>query len=118
MRSKVWTIICPSLKCKRWQLQKGAMKMKIVLAIDGSSYSEYAVKTVAERLWPSNTTVRFLTVIQDIPPPASELWYDDSGSLERVNQELEKRAEGLVKNIAISLKPSGLNGELALRHGD
>jgi len=92
--------------------------MKTVLAIDGSSYSEYAVKTVAERLWPSNTTVRVLTVIQDIPPPASELWYDASGSLERVNQELEKRAEGLVKNIAESLKPSGLNVELAVRHGD
>ncbi|MEW6736880.1 MAG: universal stress protein [Acidobacteriota bacterium] len=44
--------------------------------------------------------------------------YDTGDSLERANQELEKRAEELANNVAESLKSSGLNVEIAVRDGD
>jgi hypothetical protein len=62
--------------------------MKLLLAIDDSEYSAAALKEVAKRPWPPKTIVRIISVVEPVPPPAAELWYDASGSLERVHQVL------------------------------
>jgi nucleotide-binding universal stress UspA family protein len=93
-------------------------RMKIVLAVDGSPYSAEAAEGVAARPWPKGTVIRVLSAVEDVTPPAAELWYDAGGSLEVARQELMTRAELLTAQIAESLRASGLTAEAAVRHGD
>jgi nucleotide-binding universal stress UspA family protein len=92
--------------------------MKILLAVDSSEYSAEAIKEVAKRPWPPKTIVRVISVVELVPPPAAELWYDASGSLERVQEEMTKRAAELTKKTSESLKRKGLKVESAVREGD
>lgn len=54
-----------------------------------------------------NTIVRVLSVVEPITPSAAELWYDAGGSLERVQQEFNKRASELTTSIARKLEDGG-----------
>lgn len=92
--------------------------MKILLAVDGSEYSADAVREVAERPWPTGTTVRVLSAVEAITPPAPELWYDAGGSLERARQEMRKSAEQLTAGVSEKLGASGLTAETSVRDGD
>ncbi len=93
--------------------------MRIILAIDDSEFSADAIDEVRARPWPADTTVRVLSAVGPIsPPPASELWYDAGGSLERVQQEITRRSEELTARAADSLRESGLRAETAVRPGD
>jgi general stress protein 26/nucleotide-binding universal stress UspA family protein len=92
--------------------------MKILLAVDDSPYSSEAVREVVAQRWSPGTTVRVLSAVEDIPPPAAELWYDAGGSLERANQELTERFEQLTRRTADSLAAAGLDAEPLVRHGD
>ena len=92
--------------------------MKIILAVDDSSYSSEAVGAIADRPWPPGTTVRVLSAVENLPPAAAELWYDAGGQIERTQQELTKRAEGLTSRVAQALRASGLAAEPLIRHGD
>jgi nucleotide-binding universal stress UspA family protein len=92
--------------------------MKVLLAVDHSEHSAEAIKEVAKRPWPPKTIVRVISVVEPVPPPAAELWYDASGSLERVQQEMTKRAAGLTEKTSESLKRKGLKIETAVSEGD
>lgn len=48
--------------------------MKILLAIDGSAYSEAAVTAVAQRPWPQQSEVRVITVLEMSLMPAMDPW--------------------------------------------
>jgi len=92
--------------------------MKILLAIDGSEYSAEAVEAVAVRPWPEGTEVRVLTAVEPVVPPATELWYDAGGSLERTRQEVRTRAEQLAAGATETLRAAGLTAEAAVRDGE
>lgn len=93
--------------------------MRIILAIDESKFSADAVEEVRASLWPEDTTVRVLSAAEPVsPPPASELWYDAGGSLERMQQEITRRSEELTTRAADSLRASGLKAESVVRPGD
>jgi nucleotide-binding universal stress UspA family protein len=92
--------------------------MKILLAVDESEYSAAAAEAVATRPWPSGTTVRVLTAVETVTPPATELWYDAGGSLERARQELTTRAGQLTAGVAETLLAGGLKVETAIRDGE
>jgi nucleotide-binding universal stress UspA family protein len=92
--------------------------MKLLLAIDNSEYSAEAIKEVAKRPWPPKTIVRVISVVEPVPPPAAELWYDASGSLEQVQKEITKHATELTQKTSESLKRKGLKAESAVREGD
>jgi nucleotide-binding universal stress UspA family protein len=92
--------------------------MKVLLAIDNSEYSAEAIKEVAKRPWPQKMTVRVISVVELVPSPAAELWYDASGSLERAQQEMTKRASALTQKTSETLKRKGLKMESAVRKGD
>ncbi len=92
--------------------------MKILLAIDGSHYSADAARAVAARLWPPDTTVRVISAVESIYPPASEVWYN-AVDIERAQQEMRKDAEQLVTETAETLRNvGGLTIETAVRDGD
>jgi nucleotide-binding universal stress UspA family protein len=92
--------------------------MRILLAVDLSLYSAAAVEAVATRPWPPDTVVRVLSAVELMPVPASELWYDAGGSLERARQEIRKQYEGLANRAARSLRDHGLTVEAVVREGD
>lgn len=92
--------------------------MKILLAIDDSPFSTEAVGAVGGRPWPTGTTVRVLSAVQLIPPPAAELWYDAGGSLQLAQQELLNRAEQLTARAVKALNTVGLTAEPVVREGD
>ena len=92
--------------------------MKILLAVDDSPYSSEAVGAVAARPWPPETTVRVLSVVENVAPPAAELWYDAGGDLGRVQRELTSRAERLTASVAAALGARGLKAEPVTREGD
>src|SRR5688572_12177919 len=92
--------------------------MKLLLAIDNSEYSVEAIKEVAKRPWPPKSTVRVLTVVEPVTPPAAELWYDAGGNLDRVRQEMTKHATELTQKTSESLKRRGVKAESAVREGD
>lgn len=92
--------------------------MKILLAVDGSEYSAVAAEAVAARPWPPGTTVRVLSAVERVVPPAAEVWYDAGGSLEQARQELTTRADQLTAGVAERLRAAGLTAETAVRDGD
>jgi nucleotide-binding universal stress UspA family protein len=92
--------------------------VKILLAIDGSEYSAEAVEAVAGRPWPEGTDVRVLTAVEPVVPPATELWFDAGGSLERTRQEMRTRAEQLAAGVTKTLRDAGLTAEAAVRDGE
>lgn len=68
--------------------------MKILLAVDGSSFGEEAAKEVARRPWPTGSEIRVVYVVEPTPQPPPEMW---AGSYEDYFAELNewKRAQAL-----------------------
>ena len=92
--------------------------MKILLAVDGSPYSTAAAQSVSRRPWPTGTVVRVLSAVENIVPPASELWFDAGGNLEEANRQIITQAEQLTNKVAEAVRASGLTVETAVRRGD
>jgi|SRR5262249_9631872 len=91
--------------------------MRILLAVDHSKYSKAAIKEVAARPWPARSTVRVLSVVEPLPPPAAELWYDGQGSLDQARKKLRKRATEFVERIAGKFKKKKIKVEAAVSDG-
>ena len=92
--------------------------MRILLAVDDSTYSEAAIEAVASRPWPPDTIARVLSAVEHFVPTTAELWYDAAGNLEGLREGLEKRAEQLTARAAERLQATGLAVETIVRSGD
>lgn len=92
--------------------------MKILLAVDGSPYSEDAAEVVAETPWPAATIVRVLNVVEDVIPFATAFWYGPRNSLEYVQWQLSERAEQVCARAVELLRVRGLKTEVVMREGD
>jgi len=91
--------------------------MKILLAVDGSPYSEGAVESVAERPWPQGTTVRVVMAVEDVIPFATAFWYGRKGGLEAQHQ-ITERAEQVCARAVELLRRRGIKTEIVVREGD
>jgi nucleotide-binding universal stress UspA family protein len=76
--------------------------MKILLATDGSSYSEAAAREVANRPWPAGSSVKIISVMET-PIVATEVWslppnfYEEMGkALRVVAQETVAKASSII----------------------
>jgi nucleotide-binding universal stress UspA family protein len=69
--------------------------MKILVAVDGSAFSDAAVAEVRDRPWPAGSEVRIISVVEPPLVPTVETWAlpDD------YYDELEKAAEGQAKAV-------------------
>ncbi|MEW6734272.1 MAG: universal stress protein [Acidobacteriota bacterium] len=95
--------------------------MKILLAVDDTPYSLEAVKALLARPWPIDTTVRVLSIIENMTPPATEIWYDAGTSLrlaEQAQQEKIEKRTNLLADIAERLKVGKFVVETVIRQGD
>jgi nucleotide-binding universal stress UspA family protein len=90
----------------------------VLLAIDESAASQAAVNEVLRRLWPADTTVRVLHVVEKFVTPAQELWYDAGGNLDQARQEIKARFRSLVEETAARVAEHNLNSEISIRDGN
>jgi nucleotide-binding universal stress UspA family protein len=98
--------------------------MRILLAIDGSEFSEVATRMLTERPWPRGSVVRVLSVVQEVfpvAPPASvgvPLVTEAPINYEEVVQPRIEEAERLVSRTAEELRATELGVETSTRRGD
>jgi len=74
--------------------------MKILLAIDGSSFSDEAVKEIATRPWPAGSEVRITSVVEPPLLPAVETWVPPDNYLEALEKAGEDQARSIVSKAA------------------
>lgn len=78
--------------------------MKILLAIDGSTYSDAAVDEVARRPWPVGTLVKVLSTYELPVPPTAETWALPANYFESLDIALRKQAQDIVDRAIQTLK--------------
>lgn len=60
--------------------------MRILLAIDGSSFSDEAVKEVARRSWPTGSEVKVVSVVEPPLLPTVETWVPPDAYIEAIDK--------------------------------
>lgn len=84
--------------------------MRVLLAVDGSAYSQAAVDEVAARAWPEHSEVRVLTAYQLPLAPAPETWTLPPDYFEKLDRFARDNAEAIelavVKTLARDLGPT------------
>jgi hypothetical protein len=63
----------------------------VLLATDGSTYSDAAARSVAERPWPKGTEFRILSVVEQMIP-ATDPWYAAGEVIERMLDQNKRNA--------------------------
>jgi nucleotide-binding universal stress UspA family protein len=92
--------------------------MKILLAIDGSKFSEAAVRAVMEQARPQDTEVQVLHVVE---PPSLLVAREMGGydrALDAVWEAETKQAEAMVAKVAEELSAKGLKVTPTVEQGD
>jgi nucleotide-binding universal stress UspA family protein len=92
--------------------------MKILIAIDGSDYSQVALQSVIARPWPPDTEVKVLHVVE---PPSLLMGREMGGydpEFEMVWKALREQAKDLVSKAAEKLRGAKFNVSTELVEGD
>lgn len=78
--------------------------MKILLAIDGSAFSDAAIEEVMRRPWPSGSELKVLTVTEWPVAVAAEPWNLPSTYIEDVEKALGESSEAMIRDALLKLK--------------
>ncbi len=78
--------------------------MKILLATDGSKFSEAAVDEVANKPWPKETEVKIVSVMEVPVIPVVEGWVPNNSYFEEMEQFIENQANQAVNKAAEKLR--------------
>lgn len=101
---KVVTESRTSVRVARGRVEVEDSPVRIVIGVDGSEYSDEAVRAVARRPWPAGSEARIVIVDDPLAPtligrviPAVARWVEESNAEERewVRQATEKATEAL-----------------------
>lgn len=72
--------------------------MKILLAVDGSKYSDAAVEEVATRPWPEDTELVILSAVDPPAVPSMEPWVTLPSYFVDVEKAAQERAYNVVRS--------------------
>jgi nucleotide-binding universal stress UspA family protein len=92
--------------------------VKILLAIDGSEHSARTVDALGSHPWPTGSTVRVLSVVDQVVTATPEVAIFSADALEAERQQLVNVADELTTRFANWLCSSGLTAEKQVRRGD
>lgn len=97
-------------------IEAGAEKrgMKILLAVDGSSFSDATVEEVANRPWPGGSEVRILSALHLQFAPTPEVWALPTSYYARVEETMRQQGEESVGQAAARLRESNSERETPL----
>jgi len=90
--------------------------LRLLVGIDGSSYSKAAVEAISKRRWPVETQVRLLTVVDTVMALGDED-EPDVKWLEVGDEDKWDDVRALFEPAAESLRATGLNAEVVIRSG-
>ena len=80
--------------------------MKVLVAVDGSLYSEAAVSEVSSRQWPESTEIKVVTAFEIPMMPTPEVWVLQSENYDQMEKIVRERAEAIVNSAASKLAGS------------
>lgn len=112
------TILLLVVKTASERIRKGKVKiMKILLAVDGSDYSDAAVDAVAERPWPDGSTVKIISAVELPYLATTEPWALPDSYYAQTEQVANEQAEEAVREARHRLeagreKPIEIIGEV------
>jgi nucleotide-binding universal stress UspA family protein len=92
--------------------------VKILLAIDGSEHSARTVDALGFHPWPSGSTVRVISVVDQVVTATPEVAIFSAEAIEAERQQLVQVADELTTRFANWLCSSGLTAEKKVRAGD
>ena len=92
--------------------------MNILLAIDGSKFSQSAIQAVIKRASPKDTELRVLHVIEPIPEYADSLSWGYGLQSAAVLESEREQAQGLLARAAQELRDAGFQVATTLEVGD
>ena len=92
--------------------------MKILLAIDGSEHSARTVDAMGSHPWPVGSTVRVLSVVDQVVTTVPEVAVFSAETIEAEREQLKQVADELTTRYANWLCSSGLTAEKQIRTGD
>jgi nucleotide-binding universal stress UspA family protein len=98
---------------------KQADGLIVMLATDGSDYSQAAARSIAERPWPAGSQFRVVS-FAELPPfclPPHE-GPDQDSTLDAIREDIMERAEGAVESARALLEKAGLATTGAAVAGD
>ena len=87
--------------------------MRILLAVDGSPFSEAAVSEVALRPWPAASEVKVVTAFQVPMIPTPEVWAISSEYLPALEQIAREQSKSIV-DAAVAALAGGLDKSLTV----
>jgi nucleotide-binding universal stress UspA family protein len=91
--------------------------MRLLLAIDGSEASELAMRSVADRPWPSGSTLRVLVVARSVYPEyGGGPFFPET--VERLTRRALDEATAVATRTAESLAATELTVDTSVRQGD
>ncbi len=70
--------------------------MKILLAIDGSTFSDAAVTEVAKKPWPTDSEVKIISVVEPPLMPTVETWVPPDNYIEALEAAGEDQARSIL----------------------
>lgn len=100
-----------SVAIVRPRLGEAVEARKILLATDGSAYSEIAARAIAAQPWPARTEVRILSVVELVLPTMHALFeppFVDSEEVRKLRAEALLHAQKAVVDAAAILANTGL----------
>lgn len=80
--------------------------MKILLAVDGSKFSDATVEEIATRPWPQGSEIRVLSALHLQFAPTPEVWALPDGYYARVEETMREQGESAVQHAASRLRDS------------
>jgi nucleotide-binding universal stress UspA family protein len=89
---------------------------KILLATDGSAYSEAAARSVAKRPWGKGTQVKIVSII-DLVIPATDPWYAAGEVMDRMREQKRRECEQAVSSAKDLLSRAGLIASASVHEG-
>jgi len=78
--------------------------MKILLAVDGSAYSDAAVEEVAHRPWPPKSEVKVITAAETPIIVGMEPWAASPEYFEHLEKSVRDAAKGVIESALVKLK--------------
>ncbi|HEY9501673.1 MAG TPA: universal stress protein [Pyrinomonadaceae bacterium] len=78
--------------------------MKILLAVDGSIYSDSVVEELAKRPWPPGSEVKVITAAEIPVPVGMEPWAVSPDYFEELDKSVRQAAQAVIDNALTKLK--------------
>jgi nucleotide-binding universal stress UspA family protein len=93
-----------------------AAARKILLATDGSSFSECAARSIAERPWREGSEVKIISVVDPVIP-ATDPWYASGEVVDQIREQRQTECEQAVKSAKELLSGARLTTSASVLEG-